>query len=736
MGYLQMTRNVESIFGAVVTAPHQIPYTYTATGGETFISLPFYPVTGFITINSGVQVPVDNYVIDGNTINLGRALEAGDVVYCLFDKILSPEDYENGIRIYKFQAVGNETTFTPDFTTYGVQNLYVDGKYQVPDVDYTYSRTAGDVSFLTGSPSAGVWVVAEMSVKQPNISPDFDRTLQEVARSANVTESQVIMSNDTIHSLNGKKIVYDLAAQKYYGLPTIPSNSFIVSVSGGQLTYNPGNVTVNLIPALDSTQISYDNTTVKVGIDTLNTFQQSVVDKAGFDVVGKFLNLAELKGRVPTAAGQTVYVSSAASTSAGEAHVGGGTFVAVDKTTGTYPEDGGIVVYPTAGGNLVWVRASFMFYDLRFWGVKTGIPSAPADVTAQAVSNAAAITLATNYARQNRLNLQAPPGSILTSEMVPIYNNMGLHGNGKAESTVFYKTTNNPFAFKNGTVTVESIDALVGLVPDTFDRADITMASFCVHAQLTGCMFRRYGLTQANVGTIRPAVGLFLGKAASTVLRQLSIEGGYIGIQAYCAFSGVMEMVSCSQYRGYGYAGVSFNDYRGGVLYMSGTSMDMRLVQIRGYQFGFDIARLQYSTFSNCTVEDGGVVPGETTCYAFNFTDPYSIVLNTCATEFIFGGQIRVTSFPNPSFARSLVVNGYLPIDQQAAPASTPIYMVDGGGINQMNVTFVGGDLARDTTKTNNAAPVVSGVGCKVIVIGANGENWTTAGSGVFTRLA
>lgn len=166
MGYLQMTRNVESIFGAVVTAPHQIPYTYTATGGETFISLPFYPVTGFITINSGVQVPVDNYVIDGNTVNLGRALEAGDVVYCLFDKILSPEDYENGIRIYKFQAVGNETTFTPDFTTYGVQSLYVDGKFRVPDVDYTYSPTDGAVNFLTGSPAAGVWVVAEMSIKQ------------------------------------------------------------------------------------------------------------------------------------------------------------------------------------------------------------------------------------------------------------------------------------------------------------------------------------------------------------------------------------------------------------------------------------------------------------------------------------------------------------------------------------------------------------------------------------------
>lgn len=161
-----MTRNVESIFGAVVTAPHQIPYTYTATGGETFISLPFYPVTGFITINGCAQVPVENYEIDGNTVNLGLALEADDVVYCLFDKILSPEEYENGIRIYKFQAVGTETSFIPDFTTYGVQTMYIDGKFQVPEINYHYDGVTGVVTFLSGSPAAGVWVVAELSVKQ------------------------------------------------------------------------------------------------------------------------------------------------------------------------------------------------------------------------------------------------------------------------------------------------------------------------------------------------------------------------------------------------------------------------------------------------------------------------------------------------------------------------------------------------------------------------------------------
>ncbi|WDS51312.1 tail fiber protein [Salmonella phage SeF3a] len=254
MGYFQMTRNVEELFGGVVTAPHQIPFTYkSSVGGETFFSLPFYPVTGVITINGGMQVPLDNFEIDGNTLNLGRALSKGDVVYCLFDKILSPEDTAKGIRIYKFQAVGGETEFTPDFTSYGVQSLYIGGEYKTPDIEYSYNSTTGKVSLQTAL-TAGVWVVAEMSVKQPNISPAFDRSIQEIARSANVKDSEVIVSTDTISLLDGKKVVYDIAAQTSYGLPTIPDGSVISSVSGGKLTYNPGDVQVDLLPLPDSAQ--------------------------------------------------------------------------------------------------------------------------------------------------------------------------------------------------------------------------------------------------------------------------------------------------------------------------------------------------------------------------------------------------------------------------------------------------------------------------------------------------
>lgn len=276
MGYFQMTRNVEELFGGVITAPHQIPFTYKSNvGGETFLSLPFYPVTGVITINGGMQVPLDNFEIEGNTLNLGRALSKGDVVYCLFDKILSPEDTAKGIRIYKFQAVGGETEFTPDFTSYGVQSLYISGEYKTPEIEYSYDSTTGKVSLQTAL-TAGVWVVAEMSVKQPNISPAFDRSIQEIARSANVKDSEVIVSTDTISLLDGKKVVYDIATQTSYGLPTIPDGSVISTISDGKLNYNPGDVQVNLLPLPNSAALLRAELGSPTGTNLVN-FKNSAV---------------------------------------------------------------------------------------------------------------------------------------------------------------------------------------------------------------------------------------------------------------------------------------------------------------------------------------------------------------------------------------------------------------------------------------------------------------------------
>lgn len=450
----------------------------------------------------------------------------------------------------------------------------------------------------------------------------------------------------------------------------------------------------------------------------------SIVNAAGFNTIGRFLNLDELREHIPTISGEIVFVASAYSTSVAESHIGGGFFQSFDNTA-ALPDDGGIVIKPDHP-TLAWKRINFTVYDMQFWGV----------VADGSTDNAAAITRATQYAKVNRVILDAPAGSIHTSEMVPVYNNMGIRGHGKAESTVFYKTTNNLFDLKKNGITQLQIDALVGFIPNSWNLSDTSMNSFAVHCTLIGCMFRRYGLNQDNVGTISPQYGLFLGKAASSVIRQVNVEGGRIGAKGFNTFSGVMEMVALVQYNGYGYAGVDISDFRGGIMYNSGTSMDMRLVQVRGYQFAFELDRLQYSTLINCTAEEIGPMDGEITSYAFSFYDPFCVTMIGCATEFVKGGQIRVQGFSNPSFRPSLKISGFIAIDQQNPVSPTPIFNVDNGGVTQMNIVIDASELSRDTTKSNLLAPVVSGSGAKVILIGCSGEDWTQNASGTFTRLA
>lgn len=534
------------------------------------------------------------------------------------------------------------------------------------------------------------------------------------------------------------EVLFNEANNEYYkwtgsfasGPKVVPANSTPESTggigAGKWLSVGDSTLRGELAAEGGAAMVGYGETTVKGALDELSQANSSLYDKDGFNLVGRFLNLSELRAKVPEAAGQIVYVASAASDTATEKHYGGGYFQSFDNSTSPIADDGGIVIVP-ATGTLAWRRINFTLYDMCFWGVK---PDGTTD-------NAEAITKATNYARSNRIILDAPAGNIHTSEMVPIYSNCGIRGQGiKAEGTVFYKTTNNKFQYKNGTTTVIEVDSLVGFVPNKYDLSDPSMESFCVHARLEACMFRRLGLTESNVAAVRPAFGLHLSKVGAGVIKQVAIEGGYIGVSWNNCFSTVMEMVSATQYAGFGYSGFSGQDVRSGVYYMTGTSIDMRLCQCTGYQFGFDISRLEYSTMTNCTAEAITPMAGETVCYAFQFTDPYSIAMNTCATEFVKGGQIRILPAPNPSFARSLVVTGYLPIDQQNPVAATPMYSVDSGGAGSVKLTFIGGDLARQTSNPNSIAPVVSGSNAKVVIINSGGEDWSAVSSGTFTRIA
>lgn len=443
----------------------------------------------------------------------------------------------------------------------------------------------------------------------------------------------------------------------------------------------------------------------------------------GFNKIGRVLNISALQTVNPPSAGITIYVSSAYSASEAQEHKGGGLFHSVPRDGRV--NDFGIVIFPVAEGDFCWKRVDYNSYNAEFWGV----------VADGVTDNATAISRAMDYARINRVVINFPAGSIHTSEAVPIFSNCGISGSGsRVESTVFYKTTNNQYSIF-GSI---AVDALCVMVPQSiWDIPSYSMDSYNVHGSINGCHFRRLGLSAENVASIRPQYGLFMGKAGSPVIMDSSFEGAYIGLKAYNAFSGVIARVSLTQFDGYGYAGVDISAYENGTLYLSGTSMDLRNIGVRGYQLGFSIGRLQYSTMTNCHAEQ--ISPLTTTpserAWAFEFIDPYGITMTGCATEFVKGGQINVRGFANPSFGANLTVLGYVAIDQQSPAASTPYYQIDGGG-NVTNVVFQTCELGV-ASLTNLTGPVVSSNNTKVVYIAnSNAIPPTPSGGAVVTSLA
>lgn len=154
---------------------------------------------------------------------------------------------------------------------------------------------------------------------------------------------------------NHAMVVYDsYGAQQFY-YPDI-------------LKYSPDQLRRDLSLPNGAELVGYGDETVKGALDELNQANSGLYDKDGFNLVGRFLNLSELRAKVPEAAGQIVYVASAASATATEKHYGGGYFQSFDNSTSPIADDGGIVIVP-ATGTLAWRRINFTLYDMCFGGL-------------------------------------------------------------------------------------------------------------------------------------------------------------------------------------------------------------------------------------------------------------------------------------------------------------------------------------------------------------------------------
>lgn len=244
-----------------------IPWVYangSAAGGETTINVPDGTVgVPFIIINGDMQYVGRGFEFnaDSLSVTLAQPLEEGDEVVFLLTGVPAVPDnpnvndwvqinwlYNNGA------AVGGEQVITIPYTFQSIPAVYKNGLRLYKGLTTeSYTADPDNQRILLTEPLATNDRLIVQIGGETQVLETSDHTLQEVARATNVKDSEVILSTDTTQLLNGKKIVYSVSEQKSYGLPSLPSNIYISSVSNGQLTYNPGNITVTLLPTHQET---------------------------------------------------------------------------------------------------------------------------------------------------------------------------------------------------------------------------------------------------------------------------------------------------------------------------------------------------------------------------------------------------------------------------------------------------------------------------------------------------
>lgn len=260
-----------------------IPWVYnsgSANGGETTIRIPDETAgVPFMIVNGDWQTEGYDFEYDPVTfgVSFTTPLEPGDFVVVMRTGVPATPDNPNVSDwviinwLYNHgAAVGGEQVIDIPYTFQSVPAVYKNGLRLYKGLtteSYTIDADNNRI-ILTEPLTTNDRLVVQLG-GEARVLETVDHTIQEVARAVNVKDSEVILSTDTTQVLNGKTIVYDVSSQRIYGLPTLPPNVYISSVSGGVLTYNPGSVAVNLLPAPDSNVLVYDELAKPTGAGLL-----------------------------------------------------------------------------------------------------------------------------------------------------------------------------------------------------------------------------------------------------------------------------------------------------------------------------------------------------------------------------------------------------------------------------------------------------------------------------------
>lgn len=473
---------------------------------------------------------------------------------------------------------------------------------------------------------------------------------------------------------------------------TVPANSTPETTggigAGKWLSVGDATLRGDLATGQQAALIGYEDGTVKSALDEFSAASAELSAKTGFNAVGRFLNLSELRAQAPSSAGQIVYVASAASATATEKHYGGGHFQSFDNSTSQIADDGGIVIVPSTG-TLAWRRMVEGDVWVEFFGAKP----------INGFDNASAIAKAMSYGYDHSTPIHFGAGKYLTSETLAVKSWSGLIGQGQ-NKTKIAKTTNNEFHIIDGV----AVDALVALLPENFVVDGFNSDNYASGIEFVGVTLMREGITGREN---QPYCGIYAPYLASSLLRDLRVECGYYGFIGEDCFSNIFERCGFLGLAVGQLTGFSLSRYRNGIYHTSGTSNLLDQVGVVNYQIAFQIDAQNYSTLNCCTADN--IIPmtgtSENTAISYFLHNPNGISMNGCGCEGVKGERLRVIQDKNSTIDGTISISG---CQLQAVPAnpviSTPIFRLENQGTNSFGlyVTITSTNLRRDSGTTPN----------------------------------
>lgn len=351
-------------------------FTQTVSASTSTITLTYAPEIVDVYVD-GKRLSETKYTLNGVDVDFSPAIASGSEVQIIE---YTPIQLGNGNSGSSTQvtwvyhdgvALGGETNITIGMAGGDVSEIFINGVRKQENKGYTFD-SATNVLTLAAPLVAGDELIVKIG-GDPTLYNQIDRTPYEVARVANIPVSQVILSNNGSETLDGKTIIFDTVAQKAWGLPSgIPTGATVVSVSGSNLTYAPGNMVVSLLPAPG--------------------FINSLQANDGLKNLGACASITELKGVKPSYDGQLIFVKAYAVNT----NIGGGVFQW--KASNTKPDDAGCIIQSNTTTTGRWVR---MYYQDKtpemFGAIGDGVADDTVGVQRMFTSANNSTTLAENF---------------------------------------------------------------------------------------------------------------------------------------------------------------------------------------------------------------------------------------------------------------------------------------------------------------------------------------------------